>query len=254
MVGSGTTKQEERKEGRNARRPRLWVRCRIPGFPSFRFPPKSFLTPPGSSSPSDRGQRRDCAAPVLLQWGLGENPGRNLRRFHRGGVGEAASMGPGREPTKEPAPSEGVPGDRAQASMGPGQKPRKESGVHLDLCDLGTASMGPGRKPRKELSTSSRRWPRSTRFNGAWAKTQEGTVAVTVAVGPSMLQWGLGENPGRNIMSHRRAHSTVTLQWGLGENPGRNRPRVHAAGHDLVASMGPGRKPRKEPSRSRSPE
>ncbi len=87
------------------------------------------------------------------------------------------------------------------------------------------ASMGPGRKPRKERSRAAR----------------AGTTRPK-------LQWGLGENPGRNRGSraggeHAGCRASMgpgrkprkeldevamarsleaALQWGLGENPGRN--------------------------------
>ncbi len=84
--------------------------------------------------------------------------------------------------------------------------------------------MGPGRKPRKEPSATYEDIAATSRFNGAWAKTQEGTILPQLLIDTSSeLQWGLGENPGRN-----RARRTVLgtigyeLQWGLGENPGRN--------------------------------
>ncbi len=86
--------------------------------------------------------------------------------------------------------------------------------------------MGPGRKPRKEPSDGQRVAGCRMRFNGAWAKTQEGTASTNAAAisNATVLQWGLGENPGRNHGLHPLAGRMLPpLQWGLGENPGRNR-------------------------------
>ncbi len=60
--------------------------------------------------------------------------------------------------------------------------------------------MGPGRKPRKERNRPAATAGRAGgRFNGAWAKTQEGTLGGKSAMVELLrLQWGLGENPGRN--------------------------------------------------------
>ncbi len=60
--------------------------------------------------------------------------------------------------------------------------------------------MGPGRKPRKEHEAEAE-------------QTSE----------QRELQWGLGENPGRNELREPVCvHFPPPLQWGLGENPGRN--------------------------------
>ncbi len=135
------------------------------------------------------------------------------------------------------------------------------------------ASMGPGRKPRKEPGGTGAAPSPSAGFNGAWAKTKEGTAIrrATRTPGQSGLQWGLGENPGRKpaVEGHRPhlRHASMgpgrkprkerpgagrvsliayRLQWGLGENPGRNLGEAVARGESVEASMGPGRKPRKE--------
>ncbi len=182
--------------------------------------------------------------------------------------------------------------------MGPGRKPRKEPGGDRPAGPRLVASMGPGRKPRKELTqeaitairalelqwglgenpgrnrTPCASWPaRRARFNGAWAKTQEGTgshrerrARRRASMGPGRkprkerggeneperhqkppLQWGLGENPGRNSEVARLVRESIEgLQWGLGENPGRNSDLDDDEAAEVLASMGPGRKPRKE--------
>ncbi len=90
-------------------------------------------------------------------------------------------MGPGRKPRKEPGGDAGPPSGRVVASMGPGRKPRKEQAAD----DIGkgrerAASMGPGRKPRKERPVSAPAASPPSCFNGAWAKTQEGTTALAL--------------------------------------------------------------------------
>ncbi len=112
----------------------------------------------------------------VLQWGLGENPGRNETRWDWIPVGEEASMGPGRKPRKEPTIK--IDGDLSSFRL----------------------QWGLGENPGRNATPSCRGWRPPPRFNGAWAKTQEGTRDVLARV----------------------------LEWG-------------------EASMGPGRKPRKEP-------
>ncbi len=211
-----------------------------------------------------------------LQWGLGENPGRNIRRSI-----QVASFSP-----------------TGRLQWGLGENPGRNLHPGRVLLAHRAASMGPGRKPRKEPTASSRRSRATPGFNGAWAKTQEGTPSsVSVRCICRQLQWGLGENPGRNARREGLSEAAVhgfngawaktqegtyhsrmggapprfasmgpgrkprkerrvrrggfrasKLQWGLGENPGRNVERgpVRLRGFS-IASMGPGRKPRKEP-------
>ncbi len=210
--------------------------------------------------------------------GPGRKPRKEPTRARTNGGGREASMGPGRKPRKEPpalaprsAPSPCFNGAWAKtqegtgtapctatfpigASMGPGRKPRKEhegaAGRHRGAA---AASMGPGRKPRKERRPRSPSPATRSRINGAWAKTQEGTFVRMGCVRPTgTLQWGLGENPGRNTWNVGIGNSLGWLQWGLGENPGRNQLLGLLCGGLGGASMGPGRKPRKErPTSSR---
>ncbi len=157
----------------------------------------------GAWAKTQEGTVRRCLGERLgepLQWGLGENPGRNARWVRRAPASGGASMGPGRKPRKERRlPPRGLVG-HPPASMGPGRKPRKERVRYcIGVGDARYASMGPGRKPRKERDQGQR-------------------VSVR-----RLLQWGLGENPGRNPpMSLDRRVTPPLLQWGLGENPGRN--------------------------------
>ncbi len=193
----------------------------------------------------------DADAEGRLQWGLGENPGRNSpltgtppyrsgfngawaktqegtpagrrrgaprRRGFNGAWAktqegtvvleresaprEGASMGPGRKPRKEPFGCRRVR-SRRRASMGPGRKPRKEhplAGLQCFQCFA--ASMGPGRKPRKEH--------------------REGGAAPRVGA----ASMGPGRKPRKErLQSNPATTCRPELQWGLGENPGRNRGR-----------------------------
>ncbi len=100
-----------------------------------------------------------------------------MRIARETGTNILASMGPGRKPRKEPL-HRATPGPVVQASMGPGRKPRKER--------LGQVA-GDGHRQRfngawaKTQEGTRRRTPGAPRtawgFNGAWAKTQEGTQA-----------------------------------------------------------------------------
>ncbi len=207
-----------------------------------------------------------------LQWGLGENPGRNagcLRPASRPAQGFNGAWAKTQEgtstrcrsglagprfngawaKTQEGTGREGRRDAHREASMGPGRKPRKEPVVQRGRRAAGGgASMGPGRKPRKERDLDGR------------------------YIGDCWLQWGLGENPGRNRRSLTSYHprprfngawaktqegTAVRLQRGVlgvaSMGPGR-KPRKELERHRggqprrRRASMGPGRKPRKEPS------
>ncbi len=57
-------------------------------------------------------------------------------------------------------------------------------------------------------------------FNGAWAKTQEGTLQEFVLVVARLeLQWGLGENPGRNTWTPGSARSASRAKTQEGTAP-----------------------------------
>ncbi len=134
-----------------------------------------------------------------LQWGLGENPGRNRVRNR--------------------APCERMHGfNGAWAKTQEGTDPPDAKGKGR-FC-----------------------------FNGAWAKTQEGTRSPSTSLSLSIeASMGPGRKPRKEPYGEAVVARAPVLQWGLGENPGRNLVDRHAARSDgLRASMGPGRKPRKE--------
>ncbi len=183
-----------------------------------------------------------------------------------------ASMGPGRKPRKERCPGsrrvargrgfngawaktqEGTRGGLAGVTetislqWGLGENPGRNLGAALREVRADSASMGPGRKPRKELPRFTRSWPPRWSFNGAWAKTQEGTGTAAADAGCLRipLQWGLGENPGRNSMIRRRTLDGRPASMGPGRKPRKELAEACARALIALASMGPGRKPRKE--------
>ncbi len=175
------------------------------------------------------GSRTPGAEP--LQWGLGENPGRNHEISVSDGSGVGGlQWGLGENPGRNDGAPRGIRGRRFGFN-GAWAKTQEGTAVPAALgADVSRpASMGPGRKPRKELS---RRWLKPswrTSFNGAWAKTQEGTAVHRAPP----CSWAARFNG-----------AWAKTQEGTGTEG-------HEARDVGVASMGPGRKPRKEPYANR---
>ncbi len=166
-------------------------------------PPRASMGPGRKPRKEPLGGRPRSPRRRRLQWGLGENPGRNGAHPSPSTALSALQWGLGENPGRNAVARVGQDAHEGRASMGPGRKPRKEPAAYGEavVARAPVLQWGLGENPGRNRGRR-RRWARRTRrFNGAWAKTQEGTVhGFHASSGEETLQWGLGENPGRNTL------------------------------------------------------